>query len=271
MSLSEIGVERWQYDLWHQIILAALEGHPDQVDLSYHPNLDSPAASRYGATTPGLLAWFRNHNENKPYCDQVRPNNFLLAYQINSVAISDHPDLLQTIAGENSWSSKPVKLPKPIAPFDRNSGSAAEKCFDRDTGIAVPRGVLKTYKGALAQYHLRPERKFDNGNYTDCGVTQRRHVKPIAIRNIGKESNRWEGNFYLGSEEDAEIDYGLAPKDLNVSLDKLRAQIVSIGQRQMSRRSGISRRTISRFLERRSVRKDIVERLNTALQKSKRP
>ena len=48
-DLDKIGVERWQYDLWHQIIRAALDGHPDQVDLDYHPKLNTPAASRYGA------------------------------------------------------------------------------------------------------------------------------------------------------------------------------------------------------------------------------
>lgn len=31
MPLEKIGVERWQYDLWYQIIVAALDGHPDQV------------------------------------------------------------------------------------------------------------------------------------------------------------------------------------------------------------------------------------------------
>src|SRR5262249_33547719 len=55
MRLDQIGVVRWQYDLWYQIIRAVLDGHPDQADLGYHPNLDRPAASRYAATTPDLL------------------------------------------------------------------------------------------------------------------------------------------------------------------------------------------------------------------------
>ena len=77
VGLDEIGVERWQYDYWHQIIRAALDGHPDQVDLDYHPKLDSPAASRYGATTPNLLGWFKKHNVDRSYDDQVKPSNFL--------------------------------------------------------------------------------------------------------------------------------------------------------------------------------------------------
>ena len=58
VPLNDIGVERWQYDLWYMIIRAALDGHPDQVDLSYHDALKRPAVSRYGATTPALLKWF---------------------------------------------------------------------------------------------------------------------------------------------------------------------------------------------------------------------
>ena len=58
IKLDDIGVERWHYDLWHQIIRAALDGHPNEVDLSYHDALKQPAVSRYGATTPALLKWF---------------------------------------------------------------------------------------------------------------------------------------------------------------------------------------------------------------------
>jgi hypothetical protein len=31
VPLSEIGVERWQYDLWFQIVRAALDGHPENA------------------------------------------------------------------------------------------------------------------------------------------------------------------------------------------------------------------------------------------------
>jgi hypothetical protein len=67
--LWQIGVDRWQYDIWHQIIQAELQGHPDRVDLSYHPALEGPAASRYGATTPELLGWFKLYNRNRAYRD----------------------------------------------------------------------------------------------------------------------------------------------------------------------------------------------------------
>ena len=41
---------RWQYDLWYQIIRAELEGHPDQVDLTYH---EAPIEPRIDRQTLG--------------------------------------------------------------------------------------------------------------------------------------------------------------------------------------------------------------------------
>jgi hypothetical protein len=48
---------------------------------------------------------------------------------------------------------------------------------------------LLTYAEALAQYHLRPESKFLNGDFSDRGRTERRHVIATQIVHIGKEAN----------------------------------------------------------------------------------
>ena len=77
----DLGVARWQHDLWYRIVTAALEGHPAQVDLADIEGLDAPAVSRYGATTSELLHWFDRYNADRPYRQQVRPFGFLLAYQ----------------------------------------------------------------------------------------------------------------------------------------------------------------------------------------------
>src|SRR6185437_8317862 len=67
LPLGDIGVDRWQYDYWYQIVTAELKGHPDQIDLSPLVNLDRRAASRYSASTPTLLRWFRTFNQDLPY------------------------------------------------------------------------------------------------------------------------------------------------------------------------------------------------------------
>jgi hypothetical protein len=67
--------------------------------------------------------------------------------------------------------------------------------------------MLMTYAEALAQYHLRPEAKFLNGEFSDRGRTERRHVLATQLMHIGKEANKWEERYFLGEDEDAEIEY----------------------------------------------------------------
>ena len=76
--------------------------------------------------------------------------------------------------------TKAISL-KPIAPYNRDIGEAAKQCFDREKGAPIDPSLLKTYRMALAQYHLSPESKFLNGQPFDRGLTRRRHVEAIAI------------------------------------------------------------------------------------------
>lgn len=210
IPLSEIGVDRWQYDLWHQIIHAELAGHLDQVDLSYHAALEKPAASRYGATTPELLRWFKTYNLNRSYPDHVKPLNFLISFQAR-------PRLALPTA-EESAVIKRGRRPKrhqvkPIAPFDKDVGKASPNVFDRKKGGMVPSSDLKTCREVLAQYHLSPESKFLNGDFADRGWTKRRHVQVTDVVHIGKEANKWEEQFFMGFDEEAQIEYGVDTSD----------------------------------------------------------
>jgi len=230
VSLSDLGgVQRWQHDLWYRIVQAALGDTPEQVKLDYLPGLQRPAVSRYAATTPNLLRWFRKYNAEKPYRAQVRPFGFLIGLQSRFV-------------GPGS------KHPKPVSPYEKNSEKAAEACFDRDTGKPVPRDYLKSYQEALAQYHLHPEAKFQNGDYTDSGVTNRRHIIATAIEYIGKEANRWEEQFYLGLESEAQTKYGTAPEDQERILDIIRLAGEKFGQRALAKAARVSLREVSAVL-----------------------
>jgi hypothetical protein len=241
VPLKELRVERWQYDLWHQIIRAALDNHPDQVDLNYHPALNMPAASRYAATKPGLLNWFKTHNLNRAYSGQVRPFGFMTAFHARLKA-------LQSVIDRKS-NLEFSEQPKPIAAYDKDIARAARNCFDRDTGNLIDIKWLKTYLEAVAPYHLRPESKFLNGNYLDNGLTERRHIEVISIRHIGKEADRWEEQFYLGSDEGAEIDYGTNPKDAAILIRSLRKAAKLLGQRTLAQKIGIPQQTLSRWLQ----------------------
>ena len=245
VALREIGAERWHYDLWFKIIEAALAGHPDQVDLSYHDGLNRPAASRYGATTPALLKWFGEYNRGRDYLDQVKPFNFLSAFHARpQFELSEEQQCAMPKRGRPR---KQLDV-RPIAPFNRNPGAAAAAAFDRETGKPIAADQLKTYAEALAQYHLRPEAKFLNGEFCDRGRTGRRHVVADQIVHIGKEANKWEEQHFLGEDEDAEIDYGSSPDPVSLD-DQLRRMCEEFGQRKTAEHLGISRSTLIKTLK----------------------
>lgn len=243
--MDAIGVDRWQYDLWHEIIRGALEGRPDEVGLSYHAGLNRAAASRYGATTPALLKWFKTFNHEKAYADQVKPFNFLNAFQARlEFGLSDAD---QSAISKRGRPRKQSAI-RPVAPFNKDVGQAARSAFDRGTGNAVKANTLATYAEALAQYHLRSETKFLNGEYCDRGRTERRHVISLQIVYIGKEANKWEEQYFLGEDEDAEIEYG-ASDDVTRLDAAIRELCDKVGERATAERTGISRTALRRTLK----------------------
>ena len=247
IKLSDIGADLWQHDLWHQIIMAELEGHPDQVDLSPLPGLDRPAVSRYSASTPALLHWFDKFNRGKPYAERVKAFNFLLAYQVSSTA------LYSAIAsGEIDAEFIDDGLPAVVAPFDDDPVRAAKKCFDRRSGRPVPPSILATYREAIADYHLHSKSKFDNADTTTRGLTERRHLQAVAVEYIGKEANRWEDQFHLGEMPEAQIEYGTSPKDKRQLVRLIGRAARKFGICVLADTAGLSRQQLSAVLARNS-------------------
>ena len=191
VALTDIGVLRWQHDLWIKILQAAIDGNPDQVALDWHPSLSIPAAQRYSASSPHLLAWLGQYNAGKAYEDQIRPFGFLLVFTAKSGLLAEFPDLESCVV-DGSKRGRPLKPSelKPIAPFETDPARALSQVFDRVTGKPIRAEQLKTYADVLLQYHLSPEHKFANGDHWDRGRTERRHVVATGQVWIGKEANR---------------------------------------------------------------------------------
>ncbi len=187
--LHEIGVKRWQHDLWIKIIEAALARHPDKVSYDWHPALQKPALSRYGATSPALLAWMKHYNADRPYRDQVRPFGFLVSPMARNGLFAE---MVEPELADIRKRGRPKKAPetKPIAPFDTEPAKAVVNAFDRETGEPIHAEQLKIYAEVLCQYHLSSENKFENGAFLDHGKTKRRHVKADSFTLIGKEANK---------------------------------------------------------------------------------
>lgn len=227
VPLHELGVERWQHDLWYRIIEAALRGHAQQVDFNGLPGFEKQAVSRYAATTPRLARWFKVYNAGRPYREQVRPFGFLDAF-------------LSKSRGQLGAGLAAAEPPRAVAPFDRDLAIAVEHCFDRETGEPVRPEVLKTYRQALGQYHLHPEAKFEGGDYTDAGVLQRRHITVAYVEHIGKEANRWEEQFHLGEDPHAQIVYGQSGRQQKRLARQVSEAIRRRGVRRVARESGLS-------------------------------
>jgi hypothetical protein len=94
---------------------------------------------------------------------------------------------------------------------------------------------------------LRPEAKFLNGDFFDRGRTERRHVIAVQILYIGKEANKWEEQYFLGPDDEAEIEYrvGQTADDLDLSLRELCRKL---GEREAARKLEISRTALRRAM-----------------------
>jgi hypothetical protein len=242
--LSKIGVEHWHHDLWWVIVKAAIDGHPDDAKFNHHPALKMPAASRYAATTPKYLRWFDEYNDGLPYAQKLKPFGFVSAF--SALALIGVPSSKSKAKARTSPSGVPLK---PVGPFDKNPAAAAENAFDRITRKPIAIAHLKTYRQALAQYHLHPEDKFLNGDYLDKGTTISRHVRVTEIEYIGKESNKWEDQYYFGFDPDEEIHYGSRPIGAMALYETIREILDVRGLRQTARDLNISRTTLSKLLK----------------------
>ena len=236
--LAELGVSRWQYDFWYLILEAALNGRGARTEFDKLPNFNKPAVSRYSASTPKLLNWFERFNLDKSYRNRVKPFNFLLASQARF-------DLRRSSGRSGKGSLDQLS---PISAYDRNYEKALRHCFDRNTGKRILRRSLETYHELLNQYHLHPEAKFQNGDYSDCGFTERRQVVAVGIEHIGKEANRLEEQWFLGSDDDAHISYGFTDDYFTAFREDLVRGCEQYGLNQLARVSNASARHISRIL-----------------------
>ena len=125
------GVRLWEEDVWKQIISAALGDRPREVDYAFRREMLRPAHSRYGATRPAVLNWFKRYNDGRPYADQVKPFNFLLTFFTRRQ---------EDIASEDLTHQFYPKLDeiRPVAPYEKDGVKALRRIFDRNSESMDP-------------------------------------------------------------------------------------------------------------------------------------
>jgi hypothetical protein len=149
------GVRLWEEDVWKRIITAAMGDNPREVDYAFRHEMQLPARSRYSATRPAVLNWFKRYNEGRPYAEQVKPFNFLLTFFTRRQ---------EDIASEDMTHEFDPKLDeiRPVAPYEKDSEKALRRIFDRNSENMDPVSAkwLRTVANVLRDYHRQPEYKF---------------------------------------------------------------------------------------------------------------
>ncbi len=193
-----------------------------------------PARSRYGATRPAVLDWFKRYNEGRPYAEQVKPFNFMLTL------FTRRQEDLATEDPTHQWNPK-LDAMRPVAPYEKDIDKALRRVFDRssDSQEVVPRKWLRTVADAIRDYHRQPEYKFLGGGWNEEGVLLR-YVFAETIEDIGKETDGWEEDVARTEDQEGVLVYPASSFDRGRMIETIK----SVGKRELMREARIAMRTI---------------------------
>jgi hypothetical protein len=250
----------WVTQAWQWLLHDALGLEHAEPDW-----LDQPALTRFTVSHPRLLAPFTAHNRGKPYCDQIKPANFLL---IAHLVQGGHP------AGAN-----PRRFAL-VAPYDsdprtsltlpwRNVHDPASPTYRLTTlGIRTRRGyalppdtaIVKTYRDVLAAYRVHPEPKSLGPDGRPCardtfGLLSRRPVQTLSITHIGKETNLLDEiqAGLIGDEEQVLTEYHDLQRNSWATIERPALQLLPA--QTLASASGLPLRTVQYARAGRQVRK----------------
>lgn len=244
MNLAADAVPRWQHDVWFRIIEAQQAADTSSALVVPVPRYNDligftdPAFSRYGATTPRLLAWFKTLNTDRKYAKQVKPFNFM--YGLQTRGPFDQTQRLGRIVDPTAVKTNRVTRHQPhaVAPYDKDRTNALALAFDRERGTHIDPALLLTYEEALADYHLNTESKFQNGGRFDHGRTERRFIDVLSVVYIGKEADRLEEAFFLSVNTD--IEYLPSPEGRAALIEEITAAIRKFGRSNFETATGLA-------------------------------
>jgi len=185
-------------------------------------------------------------NEGKPYCDQIKPFNFLLTCHVNPLGhpVGADPERFRLIA---PYESNPKKWSK-LHWIDQYSGKRYRITTADDYGNRQTARV-KTYGEILREYEFHPESKCADADgkpssKQTMGLLQRRHIQIDEIKCIGKESNSLEDveSGLIHSAQNVYTEYPDPRRDEWET--KIRPALRKVPLSQLEKRSGLSRRML---------------------------
>ncbi len=195
------GVRLWEEDVWKQIISAALGDRPAR-SITHSGAKCRPAHSRYGATRPAVLNWFKRYNEGRPYAEQVKPFNFLLTFFTRRQ---------EDIATEDPTHELDPKLDeiRPVAPYEKDS----EKALRRSSTAIQRTWILCRSNGcapsptSFATTTDSPNTSFSAAAGTRKACCDADTSSVDTIEDIGKESDGWEEDEARTEGQDTVLTY----------------------------------------------------------------
>lgn len=155
---------------------------------------DSLAVGRVTVSSPAVMRALNAFNDGKPYPNQIKPFNFLLACQVSPFGhpVGVDPAHFHLIA---PYESDPRKWSQ-LNWIDQYSGKSYRVTTAGQDGTRMT-ARAKSYGDILREYEFHPESKCadSDGNPSGkqtVGLLQRRHIRIGLIKYIGKESNNLE-------------------------------------------------------------------------------
>jgi hypothetical protein len=183
------GAPKWIEEVWRGLVLQNRGQQPSQFPSWFA----RPAVARHGFTSPALIRSLHRGQGNRPYCEQVKPFNFALTCYVtpDGAPAGTDPATCHLIAPFERDARKWLNQDW----FDTASGTVCRIASRATTSQRVAR--VKSMADIVADYAAHPEAKSagPTGEPTGpatAGLLRRRHVEPVYLYRIGKESNRLE-------------------------------------------------------------------------------
>lgn len=196
--LHELGVERWQHDIWYLAAHAAIHGRDPQLEQL--PGLNRPAMITHSISTPTVADWFAAASQASSYTTSLRPFGFVMT------------PIITPLGRPLGRATTRFKL---VAPMNTNPATWLDGTYtDIHTGtgyeISTTRldkrtAQAKTYRQIIDSYLRHPDSRRLDRSGNSCTKHTTGYIAPIHVDAFHIE--------YTGKEADAREEAAITASD----------------------------------------------------------